>query len=184
MQVETYEIEEQDETTAPEAIEEEAKALVEELGLSGQQSLTHTHADGVTERVPYPKMTQEEAVVYRTLFPTETPVEKYEGGIIPVRVLQVVKHCRDLGLTLVVWHSPQYQPDPVLVGKLGTNTLFRLARWGSALAPYKKLLGEARESLKRSLKRQAMDTVARGQIVLNDLDGHVEKKLCGEWFYL
>lgn len=185
MQVETFEIEEQDETMAPEAIEEEAKALAAEMGLVGQQTLTHKSADGTAERIPYPKMDTERGVVYKTLFPVETMLEKYDAGIVPLRVLQVAKHAQSLGLVLFVWHSQVYNPDPVLVGKrAGTQDVFLLARWGSALASYAQLLEHAKKRIKESLERAAKDTVARGKAVLADLEAHVDKKLCGEWFYL
>lgn len=85
MLVETFELEEVAEQ--PPELEAEAVALIEKLGLDGQQT-----------RIPYRKMTEEETFVYGILCPMRTPLKKYKEGPIPLRVLQVAAHATDVGM--------------------------------------------------------------------------------------
>lgn len=136
MKVETYEVEEIQGELGQMAADAEALELIQQLGLSGQQSISNP--DTAT-RQPYRRMTQLEQNVFTVLFPTRTPVRDYRSGLIPLRVLQVIAHAQDCGLfkRLEIWHPKDArEKDPVLVG-VGTNSqytwqeeLYTLARWG------------------------------------------------------
>ena len=155
MQVETYEVPEVDFMTGEEEDSEEAIALIEELGLEGQQDLTK--GDG---RFPYRKMTSEEKFVYELLFGEKTNVRAFSDGAIPLRVLQVISHASGLFDELTVWHKPNADiKDPLLVGTKEvkgtygpTTEIFILSRWGDSLLPFSELASLActRSSGKRS----------------------------------
>lgn len=187
MIVETYEV---DEATTDGRdsfeIEAEALALIEKLGLHGQQELTAGAEDDETvrTRVPYQTMTAEERAVYRIIFPAATSVESYKAGPIPLRVLQVVAHARTMFERLVIWHPQDKQPDPVLVGingpEYGPHEIFLLARWGDALAPFDELRERARSVVTRRFTSKAKQVIAECQGFLSAPDASVEKALAGE----
>lgn len=188
MEVETYEIEEQVETetgTTP-TIETEALELIESLGLEGQRGLV-VPAEVESEegrRIPYAEMNREERAVYSVLFPAKTTVTKYSTGILPVRVLQVLGHARDLFTDVQVWHRQAVGPDPILVGRLGSNytgRFFLLARWGNALKAFPQLKEEAREKLRASWQANIDAKLAECQAFCGSLKFHVEQKLAGEY---
>jgi hypothetical protein len=153
MQVETYEIEEQvgeDGGTTPE-IEDAAIALINELGLDGQQELIVQPTDDLGDdvRIPYPKLAVHEKRVYKVLYPKADSLQSYKEGIIPVRVLQVAAHGSKIFPHLYIWHS-KVDPDPLLIGQLNTGyepDVYLLARWGDALRPFKALAEQARVAL-------------------------------------
>lgn len=169
MQVETYEqIEVTSEPTA--APDAEAIALIEQLGLNGQRSLIAPQEPGSKAAViPYARVTAEESDTYAVLFPTAVYAEDYDAGPIPVRVMQVIAHARELGLRCVIWYPSDAvrRDDPILVGYQkdsphGARYLDRpkallLARWGTALRPFPDLKREAaaiaRESLLAKLSK-------------------------------
>ncbi len=93
MQVETYEVTEQYGIDKTEC-EAEAIALIESLGLTGQQNRLAETENGDKIAVPYRKMTQEESFVYRRICPKRTKLENYESGWIPLRVLQIAVHAK------------------------------------------------------------------------------------------
>lgn len=148
MQIETYEIEEVKGEAGNLAADAEAIELAERLGLAGQQKLCKP--DTLT-RIPYPKLTALQRVVFETMFPNKTPVENYSDGIIPLRVLQVVAYCREnrLHKRLEVWHPEPGEVDPVLIGTDRESTYsagddYLLARWGEALEPFNALAEKAK----------------------------------------
>jgi len=184
IEVETFEIEEMNEEQTPEEMDAEAIALVEAMELDGQKSLHTAGPDGQQSRLPYPKMSTEEFAVYHALFPAEKKIEAYDAGIIPVRVLKLAQEAKEKhGYELMVWAARVFNPDPVLVGKKN-NAYYLLARWGTALVPYKQLLVEARAAIRKDLKMQATSVMARVKAILDDLDGTTEKKLAGEWVHV
>lgn len=175
-QVETYEAEDASHSDASTmANDAEAIALIESLGLTGQQKLVNT---GTITRVPYRAMEAREALVYGTLFDGRSKVENYSGEAIPLRVLQVIAHARECGMfeSLVVWHPKTYEiHDPVLVGirkelsypdhenaTMRTYTkevFFILARWGKALLPLEQLEATATD-LCRKARLHKLNAVA------------------------
>jgi hypothetical protein len=151
MQVETYEVNEVNAVGEVEKFDEQAIALIEKLGLTGQSGLVSPVASGAREVQPYNAMTEQEQQVYRLHFPIATPVETYDAGPIPIRALQVIAYARDFFPKLEVWHkqSGAITEDPVLVG-MRTHPQHKflqiphlLARWGDALKPFSALVVEA-----------------------------------------
>lgn len=186
MEIQTYEVTEA--TTEGRdsfEIEEAAKALIEELGLEGQQELLREPDDsGVSTRIPYQKMTATERAVYSTLYPQRDSPEKYSSGPIPLRVLQVVAHARTLFDHLEIWGPAEYDPDPVLVGINGSTynptDVFLLARWGDALAPFDELRERAHAEIERKFTAKAEEVIQECQAFLASPRASVEKELRGE----
>src|SRR4051812_13224919 len=125
MKVETYEaisVDEQNGTVLNEIVSEEALALIESLGLSGQRGLIDTRkVDGeeVQVRIPYRRVTSEELAVFSALMPNRVDLAAYADGPIPLRVLQVAAHARSLDFFtsgIEVWCPEPGRDDPVLVG--------------------------------------------------------------------
>jgi hypothetical protein len=148
MQIETYEIEEIKGDAGTMAADAEAVELAAQLGLEGQQKLSDPET---LTRAPYPALTALQRLVFQTLFPRHTPVEKYSEGIIPLRVLQVVAYCRQNHLYryIHVWHPEPGNVDPVLIGTNRENEYssgddFLLARWGESLEAFEKLIAKAK----------------------------------------
>lgn len=148
MLVETYEVPEVDVEGQVEC-DAEAIALIESLGLEGQQKLLRKNEedDSATTRCPYRKMTKEEAFAYKQLCPEVTSLHKYADGPIPLRVLQVAAHGKEFFQKLEVWHPKNAdEKDPILVGinsSGNTTERFILARWGEVLEPLSDCLAEA-----------------------------------------
>lgn len=141
MQVETYECTEITAAGVPEDNAEQV-SLVERLKLKGQQALISGKGEARTV-IPYRYMTAQETFVYTTLCPRVTSVEDYSLSPIPVRVLQVISHARELDIgQLVVLHPEDpADPDPVLVSADAKEyRKYRLlARWGEELASFEEL---------------------------------------------
>jgi hypothetical protein len=150
MIVETYEVNEVAGDGSTDALDEQAVALAEKLGLAGQQKLVAKRGDGARMVIPYNQMTTEEERVYRVLFPQHTDARTFDAGPIPLRVLQVIAWAQEHGspfARLQVWHKDvgRAKEDPLLVGitEGWPARSFLLARWGDALAPYHELAKEA-----------------------------------------
>lgn len=190
MQIETYEIEEH--TTEGRdsfEIEAEAEALITSLGLDGQQKLLRASDDpDVTTktRIPYRRMTAEEARVYKTLYPEASEVEHYDTGPIPLRVLQVVAYAKPLFDGLEVWGPITEDPDPVLVGTLKDGhrvEQYLLARWGDALEPFETLYDRALERLRKKWTAKANEVIAEAQSFIASPDALIRKHLGGSWVH-
>lgn len=150
MEVETYEVTELDSETGKPECEAEAIELIEKLGLKGQQSLLKPDEEGERQRCPYRLITQQEAFTFKILFPKYTKVEDYHSGPIPLRVLQVIAHARELFETVFIRHPEDARdPDPILCGTnkehywSGFDQVHILARWGEALESIDKLTAQA-----------------------------------------
>ena len=134
IQVETFDVKEVTETGEVDKTEETIK-LIETLGLKGQQDLVRDGAGGL-DIIPYRAITKEEQFVYRVLCPQTASVELYTGCPIPLRVLQIISHARELQMgKLEVWSAEGAVKDPVLVAVDGPTTRL-LARWGSELEDF------------------------------------------------
>jgi hypothetical protein len=185
MIIETYEIEEKVGEaigTTPE-VEAEALQLIEDLGLDGQKSLVVKDDEGGESRIPYPEMTKQEIVVYKIRFPVQDKAQEYSMGILPIRILQVVKHAKELFDRVYIWHDKVRDPDPILIGKIGEKH-YLLARWGEALAPFKQIMEEAREKLREEwLHKGAALKIKIDSWLGTDLETRLTEKLNGEWVY-
>lgn len=172
MNVETYEINEANSAGETDALDHEAVAMIERLGLNGQRTLI-SKAEGAAGAtvLPYQEMTAEELAVYGIIFPQHDDVAMYAAGPIPLRVLQVVALAveRQWFTRLEVWHkrAGSAKEDPILVGcKVDPQHTwmvrqhFLLARWGDALAPYAALLMQAAETARERLASAAHEAAA------------------------
>lgn len=148
MKIETYEVEAIDQTEMQAlAADGEAALLIEKLGLEGQKMLLDTPS---ATPFPYRTMTKQEQKVYEFHCPIKTELCKYKSDFIPLRVLQVAAHAKDLKFCdkgLWVWHPEDAKLDPVLVGlkKDGQwgERVYILARWGQVWKDFAQLLKEA-----------------------------------------
>lgn len=194
MQVETFEVLSigTDANGHPynEVVSEEALALVESLGLAGQQRLLAVAPAGDTDttvtRNPWREITNEERAVYRAVMPQTTRLEDYAVGPIPLEVLRIVPSARELFDRLEVWHPAVQSDDPVLVGIMKdvppnewrTRT-FLLARWGDVLVPFDALREKARVAIKSAMAlnvRQGMHAI---RALEETLDEAIEAHLRG-----
>jgi len=190
MQIETYEIEEHT-TEGRDAfeVEAEAQALIESLGLEGQQELLRASADpDVTTktRIPYRRMTAEEVRVYGVLYPEHATVTAYDVAPIPLRVLQVSAHGRELFDQLEVWGPVTEDPDPILVGiiKKGHREEHHLlARWGDALLPFQELYEKAEAAITKRWKAKAEEVAAECMAFMDAPSACVHRYLAGEWVH-
>lgn len=162
MQVQTYECEE----TAEETVEmtAEAIALIEKLGLEGQQALIGADEEsGEKQRVPYREMNGEELFVFRTLCPHRQKLQDYKQSPIPIRVLQVASYATELNFfdRLVVWDTEsQTVPDPVLIGETGSEwsaTRYLLARWGEHLDEWPAMIAAAARKQRQVIKAKLLE---------------------------
>lgn len=187
MKVETYEaisIDEQNGSFINEEVSEEALALIDTLGLEGQKQLVQERAVGsetLVTRNPYRKMAAEEAAIFGALLPRQVELSEYGDGPIPLRVLQVAAHAKNLFDDLQVWcpNDPQ-QPDPLLVGREGDRwrgEFFLLARWGEVLEPLDALRTKAREVISTRMRveiAKAKSTIATFEMTMEEqLDAYL-----------
>jgi hypothetical protein len=165
MQVETYECTEITAAGVPEDNAEQV-ALIERLALKGQQALISGKGEE-REVIPYRYMTAQESFVYLTLCPRATPVEEYSLSPIPVRVLQVISHARelDIGKLLVLHPEDPADPDPVLVseGAKEYRKYRLLARWGEELASFEELGKRAVKVAAAKTKAEISKCIAAAQ---------------------
>jgi hypothetical protein len=169
MQIQTYECE----TVPSVEFTEEAIALCEKLGAAKQDTF-YKQENG---SCPYRLMTPEELAVYQIVLPQREEIDKYEAGPIPLRVLQVGAHAKDLlEGTLVIWHQGAGKDDPLLTLRQGSNwsgKYYLLARWGEVLEEYQVLFEHAvkRLALTSSLK------IAECRRELEGWEAQVESKV-------
>lgn len=201
MQIETYETlsidVDADGNPVNEVVSEEALALIEALGLEGQQSLVakkDIDSDTTVEtRVPYRLMTGEERAIFATLFPIKTPIALYKGDAIPLRVLQVAAHAKDCDLQLFVLHPATdiRQNDPVLIGERVTKVqyswgngetreTFILARWGDALDDLNTLREKALPKVIAKLTADAKIAAGKFEAVVRDAESLAMQFLHGQ----
>lgn len=187
MQIETYEVEEITGEMGIMAADAEAIDLCEKLGLVGQKQLANP--DTAT-RNPYREITAEERAVFEACFPNKTALENYSDGIIPLRVLQLVAHCKSENLfsKFEVWHPQRGQVDPLLVATrtvrpAGWNwdrtDTFLLARWGDALESIDKLREKAKKILTVKWGNKLRE--ARAEVLASDeqLEARIDEHLLG-----
>lgn len=148
MDIEVYDVKELDSDLTEE--EQGAQlAMIDRLGLEGQKELIGEDK----EVCPFRKMTNQEKMVYETLFPKCTLVTEYSDGVVPMRAMQVLEQANKLNKFdyFVVWHPENADdPDPLLLGLVGDNTynpteIWMLARWGEALESFEALKKKAEE---------------------------------------
>jgi len=190
MQVETFEeLEQVTDVDGTVSIEdsEAALALINQLGLEGQQRL-QTPSDGgkTTERMPYRQMSKVELDVYQVICPSKVKLSDYSAGPIPLRVLQVAAHADGMFEELEVWStSSPVVKDPILVGvrtgpgRSWDKRRFLLARWGAELAPFGELLTKAAKVLREKYRATAMKGKRQIEVYLETLDSTADETLVG-----
>lgn len=144
--VESYKVEEVNSSEAATmAADSTAIELCNELGLKGQLKLAD---EKTATRLPFRPMSTEEWIVFSVLFPEMDLIEDYNSGIIPVRVLELVREAKQheqCKWVFVMHPSDARATDPVVFAResrwSGTNYL--IARWGTALAPFETLRKQA-----------------------------------------
>jgi hypothetical protein len=176
MEIETFEVSEDADTgkTVRET-DDAALALIDSLGLKGQQKLVMARDDGVKARIPYREMTAQEFAVYSEVFSSHTRIADYEAGPIPLRVLQVAAHAKEFFPHIQVWHRAVADKDPLLVGRQGEydRKIFLLARWGDALVSFQSLVTEARRVLRMKWEERMADVESS----LSDFRKNIESRL-------
>jgi len=115
------------------------------------------------------KITNEESNVYKTLFTQKTKIEDYTDPI-PIEVLDAYKlfkeTCPDKICDSTIWHSKEYDPDPLLVvgcRKVGdtydwADWSYIVARWGDSLEPF-EFLAEKALKIWKSKRARALNEI-------------------------
>lgn len=200
MHVETYEeisLHEQGGAIINEEVSEEALALIETLGLTGQAQLLSRRTLGegeiVETRMPFRFITAEEHRVFSALFPVMTEIGDYDATPIPLQVLQVAAKAKEFfpfgsspKVGLYVMHPQNHrEPDPVLIGrrsKPGATwdvQTFLLARWGEALLPLDELRVKAHAVLLPSIQQKVVEAKAQLAVFEAALTHALENHLRG-----
>lgn len=190
MEVETYEaIERETAEHAPE-MEAEAVELIETLGLEGQKKLLRPDEETGQRRNPYRRMTEQENRVYGALLDTKCKPEDFDMEVMPLRVLQVLHHSREVFDKVKVWYTDDAAvDDPILVGYLDRkehglggygDAMFLLCRWGKELLPFRDLKEQAAEKLMEEWRRDAEKAKHTADVFLAALESNVRAHLNGE----
>ena len=106
VQVETYEVGETGFDGESIECDAESIEIMEKLGLDGQLQLVVSDEGEATARIPYRKMTKDEALVFELIFGKKTSLKNFSDEAIPLRVLQVAAHATDIFDQIQVWHKP------------------------------------------------------------------------------
>jgi hypothetical protein len=188
MQVEIYDEREIDPQTLKRECDEEAIALIKELGLTAQMSSSESET-----RQCYPQPTADQGFTMEVLFPMATRLEKYDAGTLPLRVLKEIRSYRaeHPDHDLVVRHAaPAALKDPVLVAYAGSDhhdyyvlqdpptwRNYRLiARWGDALEAWDKLLDRAKDAATKSYENALVDIISKCEAAMATIAKGVKVK--------
>lgn len=149
IEVETFEINEVVEEVVSDA---DSLALIDKMGLEGQQSLKSE--DGMN-LCPYQQVNKEQEFIITSLCPSKYTVKEYSRGQIPLRVLQVISHVLESEYfeTVFIYDKEDTTiKDPFLIGKRKKGDYdydyFLLARWGEELESWATLSEKAMEKAK------------------------------------
>lgn len=193
MEIEVYDKTEQTVNDAGQLVAEtdaEALALIEQLGLTGQQERNTSALNKVDEvsekqihwRNHYDLITAEQQMVLIELFPEVCKVENYKNGPIPVRILKEISFIKDhFAFVYVCYAPPAELVDPVLIAvneEIGYWNKARMltkcnliARWGDALKPWAELYEDAVASRCLKMENKIKGTIAAMQSQLVRLQG-------------
>lgn len=167
MKIETFETAVFNSSTDSAVIEGEILNLIEELGLEGQREFTRASDAGDAVSIkPYREMTAREIKVYGLCFPNVTPLQKYNGELIPLRVLQVAAHAKQWLPVIKVWAPEPGKVDPLLVGYESEGWGAKphiLARWGEALDSFETLASKAKKYALSKLQKSLNSAKAEFQ---------------------
>lgn len=156
-------------------LEDEAKRIVHDLKLEGQQQLIAACGN----RVPFKMLTREQNFVFKELCPETSKLDKYNRCAIPTRVLAIAEVASKLGgdtpffnELVVLDTDAAYDPDPIL---LGVHYLegyswqrqeFLLARWGAELDELPALMNRAADQMRARLMTTWLDVQAKATAAL------------------
>lgn len=185
MQTEVYDERELNSQTLEPEKDEEALAIISELGLAGQ-----TSDENQTKRICYPQPTKDQAFVIMALFPKRTAIKDYSAGAIPLRVLKEMRSYLIENPThqLFICHqAPAVVKDPVLLaypGEFPHNNpdyieLVRcrmIARWGDTLESWDNLMETAMRGYRESVKSALHKVIAQAETCLASLAGGMSIK--------
>ena len=162
--VETFECDEV--IHEPVEVAEEAKKLIEEMGLEGQKSfLRKDEKTGlVVPRLPYKVLSAEQLFIVTHLCPTVVNAEDYAASPFPLRILEVIGNCKKFNFFQTVEiHDVESSTvkDPFVIGvtypvdNSWNKTRYLIARWGNVLEDWSTLLIRACKTHRESLIKQA-----------------------------
>lgn len=185
-EVETFEIEKQ-EASGPvldEGEETEMLSLIDQCGLKGQQELLsydeETEGVGI---IPYRILDPAHKNRWDAVCPHHVEVEKYQGAVMPLRVLQVIAYAQKAKFfdRIEVWSQTSDKvTDPVLIGKISSGQVFYLlARWADELWPVAELYDRAKKALTERWSKQAKNGLAK--IEAFDFESKADEYLEGEY---
>lgn len=171
MAVEIYDEREINSATLSKEPDDEAIALINELGLKAQ--LTDSGS-----RLAYPTPTEDQCFVMEVLFPSATKLEEYNAGAIPLRVLKeirsyraenpthilVVRHCTPVEVKdpiLLAWHGDR-QHSWLATQRTGQFAQTKLiARWGDALDSWESLVAKASEVATKNMDNAMQEIISK-----------------------
>jgi len=182
LQIETFEREELFTDGEVVGVSEESKKLIEKMELEGQKQLYEESKD---ERLPpYRKMGKQEGIVYRAVLSEHDSVGNYSGNLMPLRVLQVVSHAKELFAKVEVWSSPDPDTDEcMLIGTdkdYGYDSVFLLARWGRELLVYSVLKTRAGKVAKAKYRKSAARCLNEAQKVVDSISSTPDEEFIGK----
>ncbi len=155
---------------------------INSLGLEGQIKLTkNSHKDAAS---PYTFMNEQMKLVFATICPTKSPVEKYDKSVIPIEVLSHIALCKQEGYfkKLEIWYDNK-SPDPIVVGYLTdtySSPLHIIARWGDEVVPYEQLVEKAIHRYTQAYKLSVAQTKSECENALLNADTLVKQLFSGQ----
>lgn len=160
---------------------------VEKLNLVGQLSVVRTKEKSP---IPFPQMNSSMMTVYGALCPRKQKLEEFDGGAIPMRVLEAAQLCTREAYfdQMYVW-SDTSKPDPVLVGMkkvirsgstMPSEVFYLIARWGDELRAFAELKKMAVERLIADRRRKLTATMNRVQAGLDNIEIQAQAEADGE----
>jgi hypothetical protein len=182
-------------------ISQESSALVESLGLTGQQTYYSPDPDpSVNTRIlfPYKRMTPEEIKVYSHMYPQQESIVDYDSGPIPLRVLKLIEENRvhfpssarnnETGW-MEIWGPQVEDPDPILVALIKdpentwTTHHYLLARWGESLRPFSDIRADVFQRIKEKWEAKAQEVIVECDAFLQNPSAKINQYLSGENIY-
>ncbi len=161
---------------------DEWTSKIVELNLEGQMKLT-ANSDKASAS-PYTFINEQMKLVFETICPTKSVVEKYDKSVIPIDVLSHVALCKQEQYfhKLEIWFDNK-SPDPILVGyitKEYNSPLHLIARWGDEIVPYEQLVEKAINRYTQAFKLAVMETKAKCESALSGADVHIRQLFAGQ----
>lgn len=165
--------------------QDEAKKLLDELGLSGQQNLVELCGDIV---MPFTAMSTIEERVWKQYCPHRHKLEEYKDSIIPVEILKLLRTIKEKEYfskefcfneekrygRIEIWSETSDDIDPLVVGLIPTDKyewndkIFLLARWGHSLRPFEEIKKIVTENMEKKAKLALEEGLATYKKEINE----------------